>query len=290
MSEQLPADSQGKIIVFGASQIRRAWVDDQWYFSVIDIVGALTDSASPPKYWDAMKRREKAGAGVDLSTFCRKVALTGADGKTYKSDGVNTEAAFRIIQSIPSPKAEPFKRWLAEVGYQRVQEIENPELAQQRMRGLYKEKGYPDDWIEKRVRGIAVRDELTGEWQKRGIADQQDFAILTAEISQATFGVTPTQYKKLKGLQRENLRDHMNDLELIFTMLGEAATTEIARNKDAQGFLKNKRAAREGGAVAGSARRQLEAKSGRKVVTSENYLIDKPKPKLPSKLKNPKKT
>ncbi|WP_372827318.1 Bro-N domain-containing protein [Polaromonas sp.] len=290
MSEALPADSQGKIIVFGASQIRRAWVDEQWYFSVIDIVGALTDSASPPKYWDAMKRREKAGAGVDLSTFCRKVALTGADGKTYQSDGVNTEAAFRIIQSIPSPKAEPFKRWLAEVGYQRVQEIENPELAQQRMKELYKEKGYPDDWIEKRVRGIAVRDELTSEWQKRGIADQQDFAILTAEISLATFGVTPAQYKNLKGLQRENLRDHMNDLELIFTMLGEAATTEIARNKDAQGFVKNKRAARAGGSVAGSARRQLEAKSGRKVITSENYLIDKPKPKLPSKLKNPKKT
>ena len=289
MSEELPADSQGKIIVFGASQIRRAWVDEQWYFSVIDIVGALTDSASPPKYWDAMKRREKAGSGVDLSTFCRKVALTGADGKTYKSDGVNTEAAFRIIQSIPSPKAEPFKRWLAEVGYQRVQEIENPELAQQRMRELYKEKGYPDDWIEKRVRGIAVRDELTGEWRKRGIADQQDFAILTAEISQATFGVTPTQYKKLKGLQRENLRDHMNDLELIFTMLGEAATTEIARNKDAQGFLKNKRAAREGGSVAGNARRQLEDRSGRKVITSQNYLSNKPKTKLPPKLKNPKK-
>jgi DNA-damage-inducible protein D len=290
MSEELPADSQSKIIVFGANQIRRAWVDEQWYFSVIDIVGALTDSASPPKYWDAMKRREKAGSGVDLSTFCRKVALTGADGKTYKSDGVNTEAAFRIIQSIPSPKAEPFKRWLAEVGYQRVQEIENPELAQQRMRELYKEKGYPDDWIEKRVRGIAVRDELTGEWQKRGIADQQDFAILTAEISQATFGVTPVQYKRLKGLQRENLRDHMNDLELIFTMLGEAATTEIARNKDAQGFVKNKRAAREGGSVAGDARRQLEARSGRKVITSENYLNDKPKPKLPNKLKNPKKS
>ncbi len=196
-----------------------------------------------------MKRREKAGSGVDLSTFCRKVALTGADGKIYKSDGVNTEAAFRIIQSIPSPKAEPFKRWLAEVGYQRVQEIENPELAQQRIRALYREKGYPNDWIEKRVRGIAVHDELTGEWRKRGIADQQDF-----------------------------------------TMLGEAATTEIARNKDAQGFLKNKRAAREGGSVAGDARRQLEAKSGRKVITSENYLNDKPKPKLPNKLKNPKKS
>ena len=283
MSEEVPADPQGKMIVFGAKQIRRAWVDDQWFFSVIDIVGALTDSASPPKYWDAMKRREKASSAVDLSTLCRKVALTGADGKTYKSDAVNTEAAFRIIQSIPSPKAEPFKRWLAEVGYQRVQEIENPELAQQRMRKLYLDKGYPDDWIEKRVRGIAVRDELTGEWQKRGIQDQKDFAILTAEISKATFGLTPADYKKLKGLKRENLRDHMTDLELIFTMLGEAATTEIARTKDAQGFPQNKQAAREGGSVAGNARRQLEAKSGRKVITRDNFLTDKPQPKLPPK-------
>jgi hypothetical protein len=283
MSEEFPVDTHGKIIVFGAKQIRRAWVDDQWYFSVIDIVGALTDSASPPKYWDAMKRREKTSSGADLSTLCRKVALTGADGKTYKSDAVNTEAAFRIIQSIPSPKAEPFKRWLAQVGYERVQEIENPELAQQRMRQLFKDKGYPDDWIEKRVRGIAVRDELAGEWQKRGIAGQKDFAILTSEISKATFGVTPSDYKKLKGLKRENLRDHMTDLELIFTMLGEAATTEIARSKDAQGFKSNQLAARDGGTVAGDARRQLEAKSGRKVITRDNYLIDKPKPKLPPK-------
>jgi len=283
MSEELPVDSLGKIIVFGAKQIRRAWVDDQWYFSVIDIVGALTDSASPPKYWDAMKRREQESSGVDLSTFCRKVKLAGADGKMYASEAVNTESAFRIIQSIPSPKAEPFKRWLAQVGYERVQEIENPELAQQRMRELYTQKGYPDDWIEKRVRGIAVRDELTGEWQKRGIQEQKDFAILTGEISKATFGLTPADYKKLKGLKRENLRDHMTDLELIFTMLGEAATTEIARTTDAQGFVKNKRAAREGGTVAGNARRQLEAKSGRKVITGDNYLIDKPRRKLPPK-------
>ncbi len=283
MTDQLPSDSTGKLVVFGGKRIRRTWVDDQWFFSVVDIVGALTDSASPPKYWDAMKRREKAASGVDLSTFCRKVALTGADGKTYKSDAVNTEAAFRIIQSIPSPKAEPFKRWLAEVGYQRVQEIENPELAQQRMRALYQEKGYPDDWIEKRVRGIAVRDELTREWQQRGVSEQRDFAILTAEISKATFGLTPADYKDLKGLQRENLRDHMTDLELIFTMLGEAATTEIARHKDARGFAKNKQAARDGGKVAGTARRQLERKSGRKVVTAKNYLIEKPKPKLPPK-------
>ncbi|MEO5656366.1 MAG: BRO family protein [Nitrospiria bacterium] len=283
MSEEFSVDSQGQMVVFGAKQIRRTWHQEQWYFSVVDIIAALTDSDNPRNYWSMMKARERKQSDVQLSTLCVQLKLTSSDGKAYNTDCVNTEAAFRIIQSIPSPKAEPFKRWLAQVGRERIQEIENPELAQQRMRELYKEKGYPDEWIEKRVRGIAVRDELTGEWQKRGVANQKDFAILTAEISKATFGVTPTQYKTLKGLQRENLRDHMTDLELIFTMLGEAATTEIARNKDAQGFLKNKRAAREGGSVAGNARRQLEAKSGRKVVTTENYLTDKPKPGLPSK-------
>jgi DNA-damage-inducible protein D len=280
MSDALPADPEGKMIVFGAKQIRRIWHEEQWFFSIVDIIAALTDSDSPSKYWTAMKRREETASGIQLSTICRQLKLTSSDGKSYKTDCVNTEAAFRIIQSIPSPKAEPFKRWLAEVGYQRVQEIENPELAQQRMRQLYKQKGYPDDWIEKRVRGIAVRDELTGEWQKRGIQEQKDFAILTAEISKATFGLTPSDYKKLKGLKRENLRDHMTDLELIFTMLGEAATTEIARNKDAQGFVPNQQAAREGGSVAGNARRQLESKSGRKVITRANYLADKPKPNL----------
>ncbi|MEX2288101.1 MAG: Bro-N domain-containing protein [Planctomycetaceae bacterium] len=283
MSEQLPSHSQGKMIVFGAKQIRRTWHDEQWYFSVVDIIAALTDSDNPRNYWSMLKARELKQSQVQLSTLCVQLKLTSADGKSYKTDAVNTEAAFRIIQSIPSPKAEPFKRWLAEVGYQRVQEIENPELAQQRMRQLYQDKGYPDDWIEKRVRGIAVRDELTGEWQKRGIAHQKDFAILTAEISKATFGLTPADYKKLKGLKRENLRDHMTDLELIFTMLGEAATTEIARTKEAKGFPENKQAAREGGGVAGNARRQLEAKSGRKVITRDNYLTDKPKPKLPPK-------
>ena len=161
------ADSPDRIAVFGSRKIRRAWVDDQWYFSVVDIVGALTDSAAPAKYWDAMKRRERESSGADLSTLCRKVRLTGADGKSYASDAVNTEGAFRIIQSIPSPKAEPFKRWLAQVGYDRVQEIENPELAQQRMRELYVQKGYPKDWIEKRMRSIAIRDELTDEWKLR---------------------------------------------------------------------------------------------------------------------------
>ena len=283
MSNQLTPDSQGKIIVFGAKQIRRMFMDGEWFFSVVDVIAALTDSDAPSKYWTAMKRREEKTTGFQFSTICRQLKLTSADGKSYKTDAVNTEAAFRIIQSIPSPKAEPFKRWLAQVGYERVQEIENPELAQQRMRQLFKDKGYPDDWVEKRVRGIAVRDELTGEWQKRGIADQKDFAILNSEISKAAFGVTPSDYKKLKGLKRENLRDHMTDLELIFTMLGEAATTEIARNKDAQGFKSNQLAARDGGTVAGDARRQLEAKSGRKVITRDNYLTDKPKPKLSPK-------
>jgi hypothetical protein len=244
-------------------------------------VAALTESPNPRNYWNMMKAREQKESGIELYTFCVQLKLTSSDGKSYKTDCVHTEAAFRIIQSIPSPKAEPFKRWLAQVGYQRVQEIENPELAQQRMRQLYKEQGYPDDWIEKRVRGIAVRDELTEEWQKRGIKEQREFAILTAEISKATCGLTPSEYKKLKGLQRENLRDHMSDLELIFTMLGEAATTEIARTQDAQGFPKNKQAAKDGGKVAGTARRELEAKSGRKVTTRQNYLTEKPRPKLP---------
>jgi prophage antirepressor-like protein len=275
MPETLPPESQGKIIVFGAKQIRRMWVDGEWYFSVVDIIEVLTESDSARKYWAKMKRREDQTSGFQLSTICRQLKLTASDGKSYKTDCVSTQGAFRIVQSIPSPKAEPFKQWLAQVGYERVQEIENPELAQQRMRETYLQKGYPEDWIEKRVRGIAVRDELTGEWKKRGVAEHKEFAILTAEISKATFGITPGDHKQLKGLKRENLRDHMTDLELIFTMLGEAATTEIARNTDAQGFPQNKKAAREGGAVAGVARRKLEVTSGRKVVTPKNYLAGK---------------
>ncbi len=287
MNEELPAEAQNKIVVFGAKRIRRTWHEEQWFFSVVDIVGALTDSDNPRNYWNMMKAREQKQSDVQLSTLCVQLKLTSADGKAYKTDCVNTEGAFRIIQSIPSPKAEPFKRWLAQVGYQRVQEIENPELAQQRMKELYREKGYPADWIEKRMRSIAIRDELTDEWKQRGIKEQKDFAILTAEISKATFGLTPTQYKDLKGLQRENLRDHMTDLELIFTMLGEAATTEIARNRDAQGFVPNKVAARDGGTIAGNARRQLEHKSGKKVVTRRNYLTNKPRPSLPGRQEEP---
>lgn len=207
-----------------------------------------------------------------MSTFCRQLKLESTDGKTYKTDCANTESLFRIIQSIPSPKAEPFKRWLAKVGYERVQEIEDPELASHRAREIYIAKGYDEAWIEKRMRGIQVRAELTDEWKKRDVGDTKEYAILTAEISKATFGMTPTEYRQHKGLGSENLRDHMTDLELIFSMLGEASTTEIARNKDAQGFAQNKSAARQGGEVAGNARKDLEARTGKKVITDQNYL------------------
>jgi hypothetical protein len=198
--------------------------------------------------------------------------LPAPDGKLRETDCANTEGIFRIIQSVPSPKAEPFKRWLAKVGYERIQEIEDPELATKRTRALYKAKGYSDNWIEKRMRGIAIREELTGEWKKRGVGEDREYAILTSEISKATFGMTPSEYQKFKGLKRENLRDHMNDLELIFNMLGEAATTEITKSRDASGFVQNKRAAHEGGTVAGQARIDLEKRTGRKVTSNENYL------------------
>jgi len=193
--------------------------------------------------------------------------LIAPDGKMRETDCANTEGMFRIIQSIPSPKAEPFKRWLARVGYERVKEIEDPELATKRTRAIYKAKGYSNAWIEKRMRGIEVRETLTNEWKKRGVKEGQEYAILTAEISKATFGMTPNEYQKFKGLECENLRDHMDDLELIFTMLGEASTTEIAKNKNARGFDQNQIAAKEGGEIAGDARKKLEIKSGKKVAT-----------------------
>ena len=265
----------GKLVVFQGKQIRRTWHNGEWYFSVVDVVAVLTESTDAKDYWYRMKKRELESGGIELSTLCRQLKLPSADGKQYETDCANTESMFRIIQSIPSPKAEPFKRWLAKVGYERVQEIENPELAQKRMRELYKLKGYSDEWIEKRVRGIAVRDELVGEWDKRGIKTDKEYSILTAEISKATFGFTPGEYKQHKGLKHQNLRDHMNDLELIFTMLGEASTTRIARNKNATGFDENKDAAKEGGTVAGVARKELEKRSGEKIVSRENY-IDAP--------------
>jgi hypothetical protein len=262
------------IKLFESKQVRSVWDKEKelWYFSIIDVVEILTDSPNPRDYWYRIKQREKI-SGLELSTICRQFKLEAQDGKLRETDCAHTEGLLRIIQSIPSPKAEPFKRWLAQVGYERLQEIENPELAARRMRELYRDKGYSDEWIEKRVRGIAIRDELTNEWKKRGVKEQVEYSILTGEISRATFGMTPSEYKKFKGLgkQKDNLRDHMTDLELIFTMLGEASTTEIARNRDAQKFDENLSAAVEGGTVAGSARKDLEKKSGKLVSTRDNF-------------------
>lgn len=272
-----PMDS-GALVVFEDRKIRRIWFNKEWYYSVVDIAGILSDSEDPRKYWNKLSQRLR-DEGSKVVTFCHQLKLPAADGKLYATDCMSIKPLFRLVQSIPSPKAEPFKLWLAQVGYERVQEIENPELAQKRMKELFKQKGYSDDWVEKRVRGITIRDELTDEWSKRGVKNEKEYAILTAEISKATFGMTPSEYKNLKGLKRENLRDHMNDLELIFTMLSEAATTNIARVKNAQGFIENETVAKEGGEVAGVARKRLESKTGEKVVSSSNYLNQKEKQK-----------
>lgn len=268
------ADS--KIVVFQDKQIRRVWVDDDWYFSIVDIVGVLTGSPEPRKYWNKVKTREFTD--LQLSPIWRQLKLPATDGKQYKTDCATTQAMFRIIQSIPSPKAEPFKQWLAQVGYERVQEIENPELAQERMKAIYEAKGYPKDWIDKRLRGIAIRQNLTDEWKERGIREERDFAILTAEIAHATFGVTPSEHRAIKGLTKkgQNLRDHMTDLELIFTMLGERVTTEISQQEKPDTFAESKRVARRGGNVAGVARRETERELGHSVVSGQNFLDKNP--------------
>ena len=277
MSEKITPsapDGEGRIVVFQEQAIRRTWHEDAWWFSVVDVCAVLTDSRDAGAYWRKLKQR-LGTEGSEVVTFCHGLKLEAPDGKQRVTDCANTEGMFRIIQSMPSPKAEPFKRWLAQVGYERVREIEDPELASARARGLYEAKGYPKDWIEKRMRSIAVRGALTDEWKQRGVAEGREYSILTAEIARATFGVTPGDHRKLKGMEQAraaNLRDHMTDLELIFTMLGEASTTEIAKRKDAQGFQQNKTAAKEGGTVAGNARRELEVKSGTPVVSKTNYL------------------
>ena len=263
-----------KIAVFEDRKIRKIFFENEYWFSVTDVVGVLTSSDNPRDYWFKMKVRVKSDDGIELSTICRQLKLESTDGKKYTTDCANTEGLFRIIQSIPSPKAEPFKLWLAKVGYERVQEIENPELAQDRMKQLYEQKGYPKDWIEKRLRGIAIRQDLTDEWKERGIDKQNDFAILTAEISKATFGMTPREYKEYKGVEGENqnLRDHMTDLELIFTMLGEKVTTEISKNEKPDTFNANKKVAKRGGGVAGKARQDTEKEIGRSVISKGNFL------------------
>ena len=270
----MPETTQIKL--FEEKKVRSVWEESeqQWYFSVIDVVEVLTESVNPRDYWFKMKKRVHSEDGIELSTICRQFKMIAQDGKNRETDCANVKSLFRIIQSIPSPKAEPFKQWLAQVGYERMQEIENPELAQDRMKELYEKKGYPKDWIDKRLRGIAIRQNLTDEWKERGITKEKDFAILTAEISKATFGLTPSEYKNVKGLTKknQNLRDHMTDLELIFTMLGERVTTEISQQEKPEDFEENKDVARRGGNVAGVARKETERELGHSVISSENYL------------------
>ena len=265
------------IKLFQDKKIRSSWneEEEQWYFSVVDVVEVLTDSPNPRQYWRKMKDRDLKE--YETYPIWVQLKLSAPDGKMRNTDCANVKGLLRIIQSIPSPKAEPFKQWLAHVGYERLQEIENPELAQERMKELYEKKGYPKEWIDKRLRGIAIRQNLTDEWKKRGITKEQDFAILTAEISKATFGMTPSEYKEFKGLTKknQNLRDHMNDLELIFTMLGERVTTEISEKEEPNSFNENKKIAQRGGKVAGVAREATEKELGHSIVSKENFLLNK---------------
>ena len=276
------------IKLFQDKKIRSVWdeTEQQWYFSVVDVVAALTDSVNPTDYLKKMRKRD-ASLAAYLGTNCPQVEMMTESGKRRKVLAANIKGLFRIIQSIPSSKAEPFKLWLAQVGYDRIQAIENPELAQERMKELYEQKGYPKDWIDKRLRGIAIRQNLTDEWKERGITEKSDYAILTAEISKATFGLTPSEYKKYKGLMKknQNLRDHMSDLELIFTMLGERVTTEISQKEKPDTFIENKQVAQRGGNVAGVAREQAEKELGRSIVSNQNFLLgselDTSEPQLP---------
>ncbi len=268
----MPENTQIKL--FEEKKVRSIWNEEeqQWYFVVVDVIEILTDSKNPTDYIKKMRKRDPVlseGWGQLVTPLGIQTA-----GGTQRINCANIKSLLRIIQSIPSPKAEPFKQWLAQVGYERMQEIENPELAQKRMKELYEKKGYPKDWIDKRLRGIAIRQNLTDEWKERGITKEKDFAILTAEISKATFGLTPSEYKNVKGLTKknQNLRDHMTDLELIFTMLGERVTTEISQQEKPEDFEGNKDVARRGGNVAGVARKETEKELGHSVISSENFL------------------
>jgi len=266
-------NQQNKLILFQSKKIRRIWHKDEWFYSVVDIIEALTDSPTPRQYWGKVKQREFVD--LQLSPIWVQLKLESADGKKYDTDCVNTKDALRLIQSIPSKKAEPFKMWLAEVGKERLDEIENPELAQERMKVIYEQKGYSKDWIDKRLRGIAIRQNLTDEWKDRGLTHEKDYAILTAEISKATFGMTPSEYKKYKNIPdktKANLRDNMTDLELIFTMLGEKMTTEISNKEKPKAMIEHKKVARRGGSVAGNARKQAERELERSVISKGNYL------------------
>ncbi|MBN2127061.1 MAG: Bro-N domain-containing protein [Candidatus Diapherotrites archaeon] len=276
-------EKENALAVFEGKKIRKTWHKEEWFFSVIDVIWALTESNNPRRYWSDLKIKLTNEGAYELYDKIVQLKLVSSDRKKYETDCVNTESAFRLIQSIPSPKAEPFKLWLARVGYERVQEIENPELAQNRAKEYYELKGYPKPWIEKRLRGITVRQELTDEWKEREIKGNE-FGILTDEIHSAAFDVNTKQHKKIKGLnaknKNQNLRDHMNDLELIFSMLGEKVATEITKKENSQGMKKCKTSAKRGGTVAKKARIETEKELGKPVVSKENYLHLKEKKKL----------
>jgi DNA-damage-inducible protein D len=265
-------EEQNKLDLFEGKKVRSAWHNGELHFSVIDIMGVLTDSKDPQRYWSVLKSRLKKEDGLDVTTICSKLKMVGADLKMYPTDVATTEGVLRLIMSVPSPKAEPLKRWMAQAATEHIEEIGDPELGFERLKGIYEAKGYPKEWIERRMQTIEVRKQLTDEWKNRGVKEGQDYAILTAEIAKATFGLTPSEHGKLKGLERQNLRDHMSPLELIFTALGEEATRINTVNDDAQGFEENHQAAQKGGRAAGNARKSFEDTQNQKVVSSDNYL------------------
>ncbi len=268
------------LIPLNGKEIRKTWHEAQWYFSVIDVIGVLTESVEPRNYWATLKKREP-----QLLTVCQQLKLKGADAKNYKTDCANTEGVLRIIMSVPSPKAEPLKLWMAQTAVERIEETENPELSFERAREIYKAKGYPDDWIGFREKSIMIRKELTDEWKNRGIKENAEYSILTAEISKATFGLTPSEHKEVKGLDKpsQNLRDHMTNLELIFSILGEEVTRQVTIRDDAQGFNENRESAIIGGRIAGKSLQNTEKELRKKVISEGNYLnLNKPdKSELP---------
>ena len=266
-------EQNSKIVLFQETKIRRQLVDDVWFFNVVDVIETLTDSPEPRKYWSRLKKKMTNVEGIfEMSPIWRQLKFEGSDGKNYQMDASDTEGLLRIIMSISSPKAEPFKQWLAKVGQERIEEIENPELGIERVRDLYKSKGYPDAWIDMRIQSIEVRKQLTDEWKGRDVKEGKEYSILTAEIAKATFGLTPTEHKNVKGLERQNLRDHMTTLELIFSQLGEEMTRKLAIEQDAVGFNENAQAARQGGRAAGKARLAAEEETGVQVVSADNFL------------------
>jgi DNA-damage-inducible protein D len=280
-------EQNNKVAIFEEKQVRRVWHNEEWYFSIIDIIEVLTDSPSPKTYWAKLKAKEYKASGQTFP-FTERLKMTAQDGRSRVTDCLNTEGAFRVIMSIPSQKAEPFKLWLAQVGKERIEEIENPEIGFERLRNIYRAKGYTEEWIAVRLESVDIRKKLTDEWKGRGVKEGLEYSILTAEISKATFGMTPSEYQKYKNLERQNVRDHMSDLELIFTMLGEGLTKKLAIDENAQGFSENSRVAKKGGAAAGKALITAEKETGVKVVTKDNFLKQIEDATKPKKIDKPK--